>query len=248
MITDPRGCGSEPWPVIFQRTTIHDSKGSNEQTEAERNHYGKRSANGNIVSARGQHKAAWLSFQASDWNKRSKREWMAHQVIYFNVSVVSQRVENPALFPSSCQQHRTILSGWICLLSSSLSLCCSLLCYCPTPRYNLAVLSFFLFCCHFLRFSLLVIFPFLTSYIISLFCFLCLSSISKFTFSLRGVKMTVNGEEGMVQQNIASFTFITNLTHNFNSSFYSRRRLGIHVGFAMLKACDSSCPLLWCSG
>lgn len=105
------------------------------------NHYGKRSEKGKIVSARGQYKTAWLSFEAFDWNIGSEREQMAHQVIYFNVSVVSQRVETPVLFPSSRQQHRAILSGWICLLSFSLLFLFILLPNTTTWK------SFLSFCC-----------------------------------------------------------------------------------------------------
>lgn len=244
MITDPRGCGSEPWPVTFQRTTIHDSKA--QLSKPKQREKGQRTATlfqqgGNIklldwafkppTGTRGQRESGWPIRLFTLMYLLFLREW---KILPF--------------FRPRVSSTGTILSGWICLLSSSLSLCCSLLYYCPTPRYNLAVLSFFLFCCHFLRFFLLVIFPFLTSYIIYLFCFLGLSSLSNFSFSLRGFKITVNGEEGMVQQNISSFTFMTNLTHNVTSFFYSRRLLGIHVGFAMLKVWDSSCPLLWCSG
>ena len=84
---------------------------------------------------------------------------MAQHVIYFNVSVVFQRVENPVLsFPSSCQQHWAVLSSWICSLSFSLVRyypivsCLGLLLILsliPKPLYILPVLCLLFFLHHF---------------------------------------------------------------------------------------------------
>lgn len=127
---------------------------------------------------------------------------MARRVIYFHVSVVSQRVENPVLlFPSSCRQHWThllsICCPWpICTPPSPLLFNTNTTLHSVSPCFllHLEVDSFFitilsvlmshsgegsalLFCslAIFLTFFLLVTFPVLTSYIISLFCFQSLS-------------------------------------------------------------------------
>lgn len=96
---------------------------SSEIKMSQGNHYGKKVRIRQHCSCKGARwSSSWLSLQAFNWNERSESEQMAHQVMYFYVSVVFQIVENPVLFHSSYQPHWTTLSDWICFLS--ISLCC----------------------------------------------------------------------------------------------------------------------------